>query len=218
MSRPAFSSPLTPSAPRPRRAYAVAKRILDLAVAGLGLVALSPLLAALALLVKLTSRGPVLFRQERAGLDGRLFLLLKFRSMREDAELRRREIAHLSEMEGPVFKMRSDPRITWLGRILRRSSLDELPQLVNILRGDMSLVGPRPLPLDEAAHLPPRLLRRHAVRPGLTGLWQVSGRNDLPFPRMMELDLAYVERASFWLDLRILLKTIPAVFTGRGAF
>jgi lipopolysaccharide/colanic/teichoic acid biosynthesis glycosyltransferase len=196
----------------------VVKRILDLGGAGLGLVVFSPLLAALALLIKLTSRGPVFFRQERAGRGGRPFLLLKFRSMREDAELRRRELAHLSEMQGPVFKMRRDPRITWLGRILRRSSLDELPQLLNVLRGEMSLVGPRPLPLDEAAHLPPRLQQRHAVRPGLTGLWQVSGRNDLPFARMMELDLAYVGRASLWLDVRILTRTIPAVLTGRGAF
>jgi lipopolysaccharide/colanic/teichoic acid biosynthesis glycosyltransferase len=208
---------MPPAAP-PGRLYAIPKRLLDLAVAGLGMAVLWPLLAALALLIKLTSRGPVFFCQERAGRDGRPFLLLKFRSMREDAALRRRELAHLSEMEGPVFKMRRDPRITRLGRLLRRSSLDELPQLLNVLRGEMSLVGPRPLPVDEAAHLSPALQRRHAVRPGLTGLWQVSGRNDLPFERMMELDLAYVERASLGLDLWILARTIPAVLTGRGAF
>ena len=187
-------------------------------MAGVGLLLLAPLLALVAVLIKLTSRGPVLFRQERAGLGGRPFVLLKFRSMREDAELRRRELAHLSEMDGPIFKMRLDPRITWLGRLLRRSSFDELPQLLNVLRGEMSLVGPRPLPLEEAEQLAPEARRRHDVPPGITGLWQVSGRNDLPYAQMIRLDLEYVERASFRLDLRILLATLPAVLSGRGAF
>ena len=187
-------------------------------MAGIGLLLLWPLLLVIAALVKVTSRGPALFRQDRAGLDGRPFVLMKFRSMREDAELRRRELAHLSEMDGPIFKMRHDPRITRLGRFLRRSSLDELPQLLNVLRGDMSLVGPRPLPLDEARRLPPEYQRRHDVPPGLTGLWQISGRNQLPYHRMMELDLDYVRRRSLTLDLRILLATLPALLTRRGAF
>jgi len=202
----------------PRWCYALAKRGLDLVVAGLGLVALSPLLGVLALLVKASSRGPVFFRQSRAGLGGEPFTLLKFRSMREDAELRRRELAHLNEMDGPIFKMRHDPRITRLGRFLRRSSLDELPQLVNVVCGHMSLVGPRPLPLDEARRLPAQWQRRHSVPPGLTGLWQVSGRNELPYEQMMELDLRYVDHRSLWLDLCILLRTVPAIVSSRGAF
>jgi len=208
----------SPPAEAPRGPYDIVKRILDITLAGVGLVALSPLLVVVAALVKATSRGPVLFHQTRAGRGGKPFILLKFRSMREDAELRRRELAHLNEMDGPIFKMRHDPRITRLGRFLRRSSLDELPQLFNVLRGDMSLVGPRPLPLDEAEHLPPEYQPRHGVRPGLTGLWQVSGRNSLPYERMMQLDLHYVAHRSLGLDLRILLATIPAILSGRGAF
>ena len=184
----------------------------------MGLVVFAPFFGFIALLVKATSRGPVFFHQERAGLGGKPFLLLKFRSMRVDAELRRRELEHRNEMDGPIFKMRDDPRITALGRFLRRSSLDETPQLLNVVLGQMSLVGPRPLPLEGAHHLPPRYQRRHDVKPGLTGLWQVRGRNDLPYPQMMELDLDYVDRCSLWLDLRLLLATIPAVLTGRGAF
>lgn len=203
---------------RGRLAYRIAKRALDLAVALLGLVALSWLFLVVALLVKLTSRGPVLFRQIRAGLGGRPFCILKFRSMRVDAAAARGSLASLNEMAGPVFKMRDDPRITPFGRFLRRSSLDELPQLLNVLAGQMSLVGPRPLPLEEAQHLPSEFQRRHDVPPGLTGLWQVCGRNNLPYAEMMRLDLEYVDRCSFWLDLRLLLATIPAVLTGRGAF
>jgi len=210
--------PPEPDTPTPRRLYPLLKRCVDVATAGLGLLLLWPVLLLIAVLVKLTSRGPALFLQDRAGLGGRPFTLLKFRSMREDADLRRREVAHLSEMDGPIFKMRRDPRITRLGRFLRRSSLDELPQLLNVLRGDMSLVGPRPLPLDEAERLPPEHQLRHSVPPGLTGLWQVSGRNELPYERMMELDLDYVRRRSLTLDLRILLRTLPTLLTGRGAF
>ena len=202
----------------PRLLYPPVKRGIDIAVAGLALLCLWPVLILIAILIRLTSRGPALFRQDRAGLGGSPFVLLKFRSMREDAELRRRELEHRNEMDGPIFKMRQDPRITHIGRFLRRSSLDELPQLLNVLLGHMSLVGPRPLPLDEAKRLAPEHQRRHTVRPGLTGLWQVSGRNELPYARMMELDLDYVGRCSLLLDLRILLATLPAVLTGRGAF
>ena len=200
------------------KCYRAAKRALDIAVALLGLIAFSWIFVLIALLVKLSSRGPVFFHQDRAGRGGKPFVLLKFRSMRLDADLKRRELAHLGEMDGPVFKMRRDPRITRLGRFLRRSSLDELPQLLNVLAGRMSLVGPRPLPLDEAEHLAPEHRRRHDVPPGLTGLWQVRGRNDLSYAEMMRLDLEYVDRCSLGLDLRILLATIPAVLTGRGAF
>jgi lipopolysaccharide/colanic/teichoic acid biosynthesis glycosyltransferase len=199
------------------RGYAVAKRAVDVLGAGVALVVLSPVFLLVALLVKATSRGPVFFRQQRAGLGRRPFTMMKFRSMCLDAEQRRGELRRHNEMGGPAFKMRDDPRVTPLGRILRRTSLDELPQLLNVLRGQMSLVGPRPLPVEEDAHLPPEFQRRHDVLPGLTGRWQVSGRNDLPPQRMLELDLEYVERRSFWLDLRILLATIPAILTGRGA-
>jgi len=212
---PQHSAP--PPPPR-RRAYRGAKRALDIVVSAVLLVAFSWLMALIAVLVKLTSRGPVFFHQRRAGLGGKPFLMLKFRSMRVDAELARRELERRNEMDGPVFKMRNDPRITRLGRFLRRSSLDELPQLFNVLLGQMSLVGPRPLPLDEARHLPPEFQRRHHVPPGLTGLWQVSGRNDLPYHEMMRLDLEYVDRCSLWLDLRVLAATLPAVLSGRGAF
>ena len=214
---PGARSDRSAPASRCRRPYAIAKRILDTAVAALALLVLSPLFLAIALLVKATSKGPVLFRQERAGLERRPFVLLKFRSMHAGAEQRRAELGRANLMDGPVFKMRDDPRVTRLGRILRRTSLDELPQLLNVLLGHMSLVGPRPLPLDEDAQLPPECQRRHDVLPGLTGLWQVHGRNNLPCQRMLELDLEYVERCSFWLDLWILLATIPAVLTCRGA-
>lgn len=213
MPEPAEQRP----SPETRRGYAMAKRALDVVVAGGALLVLSPVFLVVAALVKATSRGPMLFRQQRAGLGRRPFTVLKFRSMHRDAEERRHELRRHNEMDGPVFKMRDDPRVTPLGRVLRRTSLDELPQLINVLRGEMSLVGPRPLPLDEDAHLPPEFRRRHDVLPGLTGLWQVSGRNDLPCRRMLELDREYVERRSFGLDLRILLATIPAVLTARGA-
>lgn len=210
-----------PPQPRPRPfqrpAYRLAKRALDLALATLVLLALSWAFAILAILVKLTSRGPVFFRQLRMGRGGKPFTILKFRSMRADAPAARGPLAARNVMAGPVFKARDDPRATPLGRFLRRSSLDELPQLLNVLLGQMSLVGPRPLPLDEARHLPPEVQRRHSVLPGLTGLWQVRGRNNLPYAEMMRLDLEYVDHCSLWLDLRILLATIPAVLTGRGA-
>lgn len=197
--------------------YRLAKRGLDVAVAGVALVCLSPVLLVIAVLIKATSRGPVLFCQERAGRGRQPFTVLKFRSMYPDAEDHKERLRHRNEMAGPVFKMRDDPRVTPVGRLLRRFSLDELPQLVNVLKGEMTLVGPRPLPLDEDAHLPPQFRCRHDVRPGLTGLWQVSGRNDLPYGRMLELDREYVRRRSLGLDLWILLATVPAVLTGRGA-
>jgi len=193
------------------------KRIADVLVSALGLVVLMPLLALIALLVKLSSRGPILFRQERCGLRGRRFVLFKFRTMVEDADLRRSEVDHLNVMDGPVFKAPGDPRVTGVGHWLRRSSLDELPQLVNVLRGDMSLVGPRPPIPDEVARYQPWQRRRLAMKPGLTCLWQVSGRSGLDFETWMELDLAYIDGWSLWLDVKILARTVPAVLRGRGA-
>lgn len=193
------------------------KRCIDFTLAGFLLVLLLPLMLAASILVKLTSPGPVLYRQRRLGLYGRPFTLIKFRSMVEGAEDILWEIRHLNEMDGPVFKMRHDPRVTRFGRFLRRSSIDELPQLWNVLKGEMSLVGPRaPLP-DEVAQYAPAQRRRLSVKPGITCLWQVSGRNEVDFQQWMTLDLKYIDSWSLLLDLKILLKTIPVVLLCRGA-
>ena len=176
-----------------------------------------PLLIAVALAVKLTSRGPVLFIQRRGGLNGRPFPMLKFRTMRADAERERDTLLAANEMDGPVFKIRDDPRVTPLGRLLRRTSIDELPQVANVLLGHMSLVGPRPLPVIEMANVTGPHRRRLSVRPGITCLWQISGRNELGFQEWMNLDLQYVDNWSLGLDFAILLRTVPALLTGRGA-
>jgi exopolysaccharide biosynthesis polyprenyl glycosylphosphotransferase len=195
-----------------------AKRALDLALAGLGLVALAPAFTLIALAIRIDSPGPVFFAQERIGLNKRRFRMHKFRTMGVDAESRIKEVEHLNHMQGPTFKLRDDPRVTRIGRFLRRSSIDELPQLWNVLKGDMSLVGPRPLPMrDVEGFEEDRHRRRFSVRPGLTGLWQVSGRNELSFETWMELDLRYIDAWSLGLDLQILLRTFPAVLSGRGA-
>jgi exopolysaccharide biosynthesis polyprenyl glycosylphosphotransferase len=195
----------------------MAKRTLDVAAAFLLLLLGIPVVLVIAVLIKVTSGGRVLFRQTRCGLNGRFFTLYKFRTMVEDAEERRRELLHLNEMDGPVFKLRGDPRVTAFGRFLRRFSLDELPQLWNVLRGDMSLVGPRPPIPEEVAKYQRWQRRRLAMKPGLTCLWQVSGRNDLDFDRWMQLDLEYIDSWTPMLDFKILLRTIPAVLSGKGA-
>jgi exopolysaccharide biosynthesis polyprenyl glycosylphosphotransferase len=196
-----------------------AKRLLDVVGASLLLLLLSPLLLLAALLVKLTSRGPAVFRQERAGMNGRAFTLYKFRTMVEGAEKDRARLEGQNEMDGPVFKIKADPRITWLGKILRKTSVDELPQLWNVVKGDMSLVGPRPLPLYEVEKFEPWQRRRMSMRPGITCLWQVMGRNRVTsFAEWMRLDLEYVDRWSLGLDFNILLKTVPAVLGARGAY
>jgi lipopolysaccharide/colanic/teichoic acid biosynthesis glycosyltransferase len=169
------------------------------------------------LVIKVTSPGPVLFRQLRCGFHGRPFTFLKFRSMRVGAELMKPHLAPFNEMDGPAFKMTNDPRVTAPGGFLRRTSLDELPQLFNILRGDMSFVGPRPAVLEEVRQYEPWQRRRLSMKPGLTCLWQVSGRSELTFDEWMRLDLEYIDNWSLWLDLKIALKTIPAVLLGRGA-
>jgi exopolysaccharide biosynthesis polyprenyl glycosylphosphotransferase len=200
------------------RAARLAKRTLDVVGSLLGLLLLSPLFLLCALAVKLTSRGPALFVQSRCGLGGAPFKFYKFRTMVEDAEARKAALAHLNEMSGPVFKIQRDPRITRVGGILRKLSLDELPQLWNVLRGDMSLVGPRPPTVDEVEQYSKRQAQRLSVMPGLTGLWQVSGRNEIAdFDKWIELDLEYAQKWSVWLDLRILLKTVVVVLLARGA-
>jgi exopolysaccharide biosynthesis polyprenyl glycosylphosphotransferase len=194
------------------------KRILDFTISVIVIALLSPLLLMVAILIKLTSAGPVLFVQKRLGLNKRRFNVYKFRTMTVDAERRINEIEHLNEVSGPVFKIRNDPRITPIGRFLRKTSIDELPQLFNVLIGDMSLVGPRPLPLrDYEGFNKDWQRRRFSVRPGITCLWQVEGRSSIPFERWMELDLQYIDKWSLWLDVRILLRTIPAVLKGLGA-
>jgi len=204
----------TPGAPFPL----FLKRLGDISASVVGMALTAPLLPFIALAIKLGSRGPVLYSQERCGLNGRRFTLHKFRTMYEGADRRLDEVAHLNEVEGPAFKARRDPRVTPVGRLLRRFSLDELPQLFNVLRSDMSLVGPRP-PLPEEVERYERWQRRRlSMKPGLTGLWQVSGRAELDnFSRWTTLDLAYIDQWSLWLDFKILLKTIPAVLSTRGA-
>ena len=193
------------------------KRLVDTSVALVALVLTAPLWLLIWAVIRVTSRGPALYRQERCGMHGRRFVLLKFRTMVENAESLRHEVAHLNVMDGPVFKAPGDPRVTPIGRFLRRSSLDELPQLLNVLKGEMSLVGPRPPIPQEVEHYEPWQRRRLAMKPGITCLWQISGRSDLDFATWMELDLAYIDHWSLWLDLKILVLTMPAVFSGRGA-
>lgn len=193
------------------------KRVLDITLSFAGLVVLSPLLLATALVIRLTSPGPVLFAQERVGMNKRLFKLYKFRSMYVDAEKRKRELEHLNEMDGPVFKIKNDPRITPFGRFIRKTSIDELPQLLNVLRGQMSLVGPRPPLLSEVDRYEWLYRRRLSIKPGITCLWQISGRNQITFKQWMEMDKAYIDNWSLWLDIQILAKTIPAVLLSRGA-
>ena len=199
----------------------IVKRALDLALSLVVLVFLIPLLVTVALAIKLTSPGPVLFVQERLGLNKRKFRMYKFRTMTANAEHMMKDIEHLNEVAGPVFKIRNDPRITKIGKFLRKTSLDELPQIFNVLMGDMSLVGPRPLAvrdynlMTEGCEDWQRC--RFSIKPGLTCLWQINGRNSIPFHKWMELDMQYIQTWSLWLDLRILFRTIPVVLRGSGA-
>lgn len=202
----------------PRRPWqALGKRFLDVSLTAIGMLMISPVLIAIALAVKLTSKGPVIFSQERVGLNGRSFKMYKFRSMVQDAEELKAKLAHLNEMSGPVFKIKNDPRITPVGKFLRKTSLDELPQLWNVLKGDMSLVGPRPPLPSEVNMYDPKHRKRLAVKPGITCIWQISGRNDVDFEQWMEMDADYVDRWSLWLDVEILAKTVPVVLMRKGA-
>jgi exopolysaccharide biosynthesis polyprenyl glycosylphosphotransferase len=194
------------------------KRTFDVIVSLLLLLFLSPVLAVSALLVRVTSRGPVIYRSFRPGIGGEAFPCLKFRTMYSDADQRQADLESLNEASGPLFKIKRDPRMTPIGRFLRRYSLDELPQLVNVLKGDMSLVGPRPLPQRDFDQLEDWHKKRYLVTPGMTGLWQISGRSELDFDDLVRLDFLYLERWSVFLDLSILVKTVPAVLTRRGAF
>ena len=196
----------------------IATRVMDLVCGGMGFALSLPLWAFIALAIKLDSPGPILFRQKRAGQSGRIFTMLKFRSMTADAEAQYQGLAHLNEeSSGLIIRIPDDPRVTTVGKFLRKFSLDEVPQFYHVLKGDMSLVGPRPPSPDEYKRYDNLQRRRLEVKPGLTGLWQVSGRKDTDFDFMVKKDIEYIEQQSLGLDLRILLKTIPAVLIGKGA-
>jgi exopolysaccharide biosynthesis polyprenyl glycosylphosphotransferase len=207
-----------PAGVSPDDSRLLVKRWLDVVVGTMALLAVSPVLAAAAIAIKLTSRGPVIFAQERYGLNKRLFKMYKLRTMVVDAEAQQVHLEARNEATGPVFKIREDPRIMPVGRVLRRLSIDELPQLLNVIRGEMSLVGPRPLPTRDVIRFSePALMRRFSVCPGITGLWQVSGRSELAFDHWIKLDLQYIDDWSLALDMRILLLTLPTVIQGKGA-
>jgi exopolysaccharide biosynthesis polyprenyl glycosylphosphotransferase len=193
------------------------KRAIDLVGGLVGLLLAGPIMLVAAIAIKVDSKGPIFFKQVRAGRNGRKFTMFKFRSMVVDAEELKARLAHLNEMSGPVFKIKQDPRITKVGRILRKTSIDELPQLFNIVTGDMSLVGPRPPLPSEVEQYEPWQRRRLSVKPGLTGLWQVSGRNQVDFEEWMQLDLDYIDNWSLWLDLKIIARTVPVVLLRSGA-
>ncbi len=194
------------------------KRITDIAIATTALILLAPIMVLIALCIKLTSSGPCIFRQARYGLNKRLFTMYKFRSMVVDAEQQQSKLEHLNELAGPAFKMKQDPRITGIGSFIRKTSLDELPQLWNVLIGDMSIVGPRPLPPRDVSRFSEAwLMRRFSVPPGITGLWQVSGRSNTTFAHWISLDLDYIDRWTLLLDLQIIAKTFPAVLKREGA-
>jgi len=232
-ARPHLSAPTTWRAPGEASAPAIlpfetpadegiylraGKRIVDVLGASFALVVLTPLILVLAIIIRITTHGPVFYRSKRIGRGGREFTFYKLRSMVKDAHSRRDHLTHLNEADGPVFKIARDPRITPIGRFMRSTSLDEVPQFWNVLRGDMSLVGPRPPIPEEVAQYEPWQLRRLDVRPGLTCLWQISGRSRIGFQEWMRLDLEYIRHRSLKLDLKILLRTIPAVLSREGAY
>jgi lipopolysaccharide/colanic/teichoic acid biosynthesis glycosyltransferase len=198
--------------------YIAAKRLFDLIVGSVMLLLLLPILPLIALMIKLDTRGPVIFKQDRVGENGRIFKFYKFRSMIHQAEQRKAALARLNEQEGPIFKIRTDPRITSVGKFLRRSSLDEIPQIFNVLKGDMSIVGPRPPLPGEVSNYQTWQMKRLAIKPGITCLWQISGRSQIGFNEWMRLDMEYLKTRSIRTDLLIFLKTIPAVIARKGAY
>ncbi|WP_374044435.1 sugar transferase [uncultured Clostridium sp.] len=200
-----------------RMIYNLSKKIIDFSLSAVALVILSPLLLIVAILIKLESNGPVIFSQKRVGLNGKEFKMYKFRSMVVNAEELKEKLAKQNEMSGPMFKMKDDPRVTKIGKFIRKTSIDELPQLINILKGDMSLVGPRPSLPKEVAEFEPWMLERLNVKPGLTCYWQVSGRNNIDFIEWMKLDLKYVKDRSFLLDLKLIIKTFSVLFGDKNA-
>ena len=197
--------------------YKISKRALDVFASLLGLILLSPILFIVVVMIKLDSKGPVIFKQKRVGLNGKEFYMYKFRSMVVNAEELKEKLAAQNEMSGPMFKMKEDPRVTRVGKFIRKTSLDELPQLINVIKGDMSLVGPRPSLPNEVKEFEPWMLKRLDVKPGLTCFWQVSGRNDIDFEDWMKLDIKYVNKKSFFLDIKLILKTVLVLFGDKHA-
>jgi exopolysaccharide biosynthesis polyprenyl glycosylphosphotransferase len=203
---------------RKRLTYEFVKRFFDIVLSVLALILLSPIFLITAGAIKLDSKGSVIYSQQRAGKKGKPFKLYKFRSMCPDAEERLETIRHLNEADGPVFKITHDPRVTKVGRFIRKVSIDELPQLVNIFKGEMSIVGPRPPLLNEMEQYTPYQMQRLEVTPGLTCYWQISGRSSINFDRWVALDLKYISERSIWVDFKTIFKTVPAVLFGRGAY
>ena len=197
--------------------YKFCKRGIDVIVAGVGLILLSPIITIVACAIKLTSKGPIFFLQKRVGKNGELFNMYKFRSMVVNAEELKEKLKHKNEMSGPMFKMKDDPRVTKVGKFIRKTSLDELPQLWNVLKGDMSLVGPRPSLPKEVEQFDSWMFKRLSVRPGLTCYWQVSGRNNIDFEDWMKLDVKYVEERNFWIDIKLIFKTVGVLFGDKNA-
>jgi lipopolysaccharide/colanic/teichoic acid biosynthesis glycosyltransferase len=197
--------------------YNVLSRTLDIVASLIAIIIFSPIMLIVCIAIKLDSKGPILFRQLRSGLYNEPFMIYKFRSMRPKADAEKKQLMSMNEMDGPVFKMTKDPRITKVGKFIRDWSLDELPQLFNILKGDMAVVGPRPLPVEEVAQLDEHQMKRQSVRPGLTCIWQISGRSDIPFEEWIQLDLIYIKNRSILMDIEIILRTFGAVLGKRGS-
>lgn len=197
--------------------YEVIKRLIDVVCSFLGVLVLSPLFIIIAIIIKTTSKGPVFFSQKRVGKNGKEFYMYKFRSMVVNAEELKEKLAAQNEMSGPMFKMKDDPRVTKVGKFIRKTSIDELPQLWNVLKGDMSLVGPRPSLPKEVAQFEEWMYRRLEVKPGLTCYWQVSGRNNIDFEEWMKLDIRYVDERSTWIDIKLIFKTVGVLFGDKNA-
>ncbi|WP_195515292.1 sugar transferase [Paraclostridium bifermentans] len=197
--------------------YEVIKRVIDVVCSFVGVLVLSPLFVVIAIIIKFTSKGPVFFSQKRVGRDGKEFKMYKFRSMVVNAEELKEKLASQNEMSGPMFKMKDDPRVTKVGKFIRKTSIDELPQLLNVLKGDMSLVGPRPSLPKEVAQFEDWMYRRLEVKPGLTCYWQVSGRNNIDFEDWMKLDIKYVDERSTWIDIKLIFKTVGVLFGDKNA-
>ncbi len=204
--------------PRTGTGYWIIKRFFDVVLSLIALIILSPVLLIIAFIIYLEDKGPVVFIQERNGLNGKVFRMYKFRSMCINAPEMHEQLLEKNELDGPAFKLKNDPRVTKIGRFIRRTSIDELPQLINILKGDMSIIGPRPLPTYETAQCTKYQKQRMLVKPGLTCYWQCCGRNNIPFNEWMELDLKYIKEAGIWTDIKIIYKTFLCVINGEGAY
>lgn len=198
--------------------YNISKRTIDLILSLCGLIVLSPVLIVVAIIIKLESEGPIIFSQNRVGYKGKIFKMYKFRSMVVDAEEVKKNLMNKNELSGPMFKMKNDPRITKIGKVIRKTSIDELPQLLNVIKGDMSLVGPRPSLPNEVKQFPKWAYKRLEVKPGLTCFWQVNGRNNIEFEDWMRLDIEYVEKRSLFVDIKLIFKTVFVLFGDRNAY